>query len=88
MLFRSSHLAITVGKLCSFVIDGTSATARDGRVRFTYTDSTGQLTVLSASGNLHIWDVSASCLGLVDTGDRATLSATFTVSPKQTITSP
>jgi hypothetical protein len=30
----------------------------------------------------------AGCLGLVNTGDRATLGATFTVSPEQAITSP
>jgi hypothetical protein len=83
-----SHLAITVGKTCSFVIDGTSGTASDGQVRFTYTDSTGQLTVLGTSGNLHFWNVSSGCLGLFLTGDRATLSDTFTVSPKQAITSP
>ena len=83
-----SHLAIMVGKTCSFVIDGTSSAASDGWVRFTYTDSTGGLTVLAASGNLHFWNVSAGCLGLFNTGDRAGLSATFTVSPEQAMTSP
>jgi hypothetical protein len=84
-----SHLAITVtGNGCSLVIDGTSATGSDGWVRFTYSDSTGRLTVLATSGNLHYYDVTAGCLGLFDSGDRARLGATFTVTPKQAITSP
>jgi hypothetical protein len=83
-----SHLQISMSFAgCSAVIDGTSGTASDGLVRFTYTDSTGRLTVLAASGNLHFWNVSAGCLGIVNSGDRATLGATFTVSPKQAITS-
>jgi hypothetical protein len=84
-----SHLQIPVsGNGCNFVIASTSGTASDGRVRFTYTDSTGRLTVLADSGNLHFWNVSAGCLGGFNDGDRATLSATYTVSPKQAITSP
>lgn len=76
------------GNGCTAVIDGTSGTASDGRVRFTYADSTGRLTVLATSGNLHFWNVSAGCLGLVNSGDRATLGATYAVGPKQGITSP
>jgi len=84
-----SHIQIMLrGNGCTAVIDGTSDTASDGRVRFTYTDSTGRLTLLAAGGNLHFWNVSAGCLGLVVTGDRATLGGAFTVSPKQAITSP
>jgi hypothetical protein len=33
-------------------------------------------------------NVSAGCLGAFNGGDRTTLGATFTVSPKQAITSP
>jgi hypothetical protein len=84
-----SHLQIPVsGNGCNFVIASTSGTASDGRVRFTYADSTGRLTVLADSGNLHFWNVSAGCLGGFNDGDRATLSATYTVSPEQAITSP
>jgi hypothetical protein len=82
-----SHIQIIVSGVCSAVIDGTGATASDGRLRFTYTDGTGQLTVLATSGNLHFYDVSG-CLGLFNDGDRATLGATYTVSPRQAITSP
>ena len=58
------------------------------RITFRYTDSTGRLTVLTTFGNLHFYDVSDGCLGLFHDGDPATLSATYTVSPKQAITSP
>jgi hypothetical protein len=84
-----SHIQIMMlGNGCNAVIDGTSGTASDGWVPFTYTDSTGRLTVLATGGNLHFWNVSAGCLGLVNSGDRARLGVTFTVSPKQAITSP
>jgi hypothetical protein len=84
-----SHLQIMVlGNGCNAVIDGTSGTASDGQVRFTYTDSIGRLMVLDTSGNLHFWNVSAGCLGLFNSGDRATLGGAFRVSPKQAITSP
>jgi hypothetical protein len=84
-----SHVQIMMsGVGCTAMIDGTSGTASDGQVRFTYTDSTSQLTVLATSGNLRFWNVSAGCLGLVNSGDRATLGGAFTVSPKQAIASP
>ncbi len=84
-----SHLQITASAAgCAFVVDGTSGTAEDGRVVFRYTDSTGQLTVLTTGGNLHVYNVSAGCLGLVNEGDTAVLPATYTVTPKQAITSP
>lgn len=70
---------------CSFVIDGTSGTASDGIVRFAYHESTDRLKI--TGGNLHIYAVQG-CFGLVDTGDPVTVTATFTVSPGQTITSP
>jgi hypothetical protein len=90
-----SHIAITLSDSnspggCRAVVDGTSAAADDGRVMFRYTGSTGQLTVLTTGGNLHYYDVSRGCVAfdMFHDGDPAALSATFTVSPKQAITSP
>lgn len=85
-----SHLQIITGSNvgCTFVTDGTGAAADDGQAAFRYTGSTGQLTVLTTSGNLHIYDVSSGCLGLVNDGNPAALSVTYTVTPKQAITSP
>lgn len=72
---------------CTAVIGGTSGTASDGSVRVRYTNSTGVLQTRAAGGTLHFYNV-RGCAGLVVTGDSATISATSTVSPKQTITSP
>jgi hypothetical protein len=84
-----SHLQIKVSAdgACSFVIDGTSATARDGMLRFTYADSTGRLALLTTGGTLHSYNV-VGCAGLFNPGDPVTIGATFALSPKQTITSP
>jgi hypothetical protein len=83
-----SHLHIVISGCASAVIDGTGASADDGRVTVRYTDSTGRLTVLTTSSNLHFYDVTNSCLGSINDGDTASLSVTYTVSPKQAITSP
>ena len=83
-----SHLQIAFsGTACTAVIDGTSSAASDGTVKVRYTNSTGRLRTRTTGGNLHFYNV-RGCAGLVITGDSATLSATFTVSPKQAITSP
>lgn len=71
---------------CHAVIDGTAATADDGIVKFSYADGTGRLKLLTTGGDLHFYV--RSCAGLIVSGDPATLSATFTMSPAQTITSP
>jgi hypothetical protein len=83
-----SHMRIQVAtNACTAVIDGTSGTAADGTVRFRYNDGTGRLTVLTTGGNLHAFSVSG-CAGIFNNADPVTISATFTLSPKQTITSP
>jgi hypothetical protein len=80
------HATLT-GSGCSAVVDGTGATANNGKVSITYTNSTHKLKVLTTGGNLHIYNVSG-CLGLINSGDASTFTATYTVSPAQTITSP
>jgi hypothetical protein len=70
---------------CSAVIDGTSASADNGKVRVTYRNSTGKLTVLTTGAKLVFYN---STCGGIASGDRATLSASYVVTPKQTITSP
>jgi hypothetical protein len=39
-------------------------------------------------GNLHVWNVTGQCLGAIGTGDPVTAVGTYTISPRQTITSP
>jgi hypothetical protein len=72
---------------CSATLDGTAAGAHNGKVKVTYTTSTGKLAILTSGGNLHDWAVSG-CLGLENNGDPQQASGTTTVAPKQTITSP
>lgn len=86
---RISHLHIALAGTggCSAVIDGTGASADDGQVVFRYADSTGRLTVLATGSNLHFYHVSG-CLDLFKSGDSATFSIIYTVTPKQAITSP
>ena len=75
------------GPLCSATVDGSSATANDGTVRAHYKNATGKLTVLTTGGNLHIYNVSG-CFGLINSGDTATFSGSYTITPKQAISSP
>jgi hypothetical protein len=75
------------GTGCSATVDGTGATANNGKVSATYTNSTGVLKVLTTGGNLHVYNVSG-CAGLINSGDPTTFSGSYTISPKQTITSP
>jgi hypothetical protein len=75
------------GPLCSATVDGTSAGANNGMVRAHYKNSTGKLTVLATGGNLHIYNVSG-CFGLINSGDTATFSGSYAISPKQAISSP
>ena len=83
-----SHLQMKLSFTgCTAVIDGTSGTASDGSVKVRYTNSTGVLRTRTTGGTLHFYNV-RGCAGLVVTGDSATISATYTLSPKQTITSP
>jgi hypothetical protein len=72
---------------CSLVIDGTSATAHNGTVNVTFTNSTSQLKVLTTGSTLHIFNVSG-CFGLVRNGDGATFAGTYSITPPQTVTSP
>jgi hypothetical protein len=84
-----SHAQLKLaGPSCRAVIDGTSGTASDGTIRFTYTTSTATLTVLPNGGNLHFYNPSGGCGGLFTGGDPATISGKLSVRPKQTITSP
>jgi hypothetical protein len=71
---------------CSASITGPGE-AVTGRVAFSYANATGKLTVEAAGGTLQIANVSG-CLGLLNDGDPATISTTYTVTPMQTITSP
>jgi len=72
------------GSGCSATVAGTTATST-GTVTGTYTNSSGILK--GSGGNLHIFGVNG-CFGLIANGDASTFSASYTITPKQTITSP
>jgi hypothetical protein len=85
-----SHLQIaatTSFTPCTAVIKGTSGTAPDGVMPVSYTSKTGILKVLPTGGNLHWYHVH-NCAGIFRNGDAATLSASYVISPRQTVTSP
>jgi hypothetical protein len=71
---------------CRATVAGASATTA-GKMKATFTNSTGKMKVLSTGGTLHIWNVQG-CLGLVHDGDAATFAGAYTITPKQVITSP
>ncbi len=75
------------GISCSAVVDGTSSGADNGQVTDTFTNSTNRMNLLTTGGNLHLFNVSG-CSGLFNSGDAVTLSASYTLSPSQVITSP
>ena len=69
------------------MIKATSGTAPDGVVPVSYASKTGILKILPTGGNLHRYHVH-NCAGIIRNGDAATLSASYTISPRQAITSP
>lgn len=79
------HATLT-GPSCSAVVDGTGVSANNGKVTATYTNSTGKLATTGA-GNLHIYNVNG-CAGLINSGDGSSFKGSYTITPKQTITSP
>lgn len=74
------------GPSCSANVAGATATAK-GKVKVTYTNGTGKLKVLATGGNLHVFNV-VGCAGLINSGDATQFTGTYTVTPKQKITSP
>jgi hypothetical protein len=54
----------------------------------TYTNSTHKLTTLAAGSNMHVWNVSSGCAGLINSGDPTAMKGSSTLTPAQKITSP
>jgi hypothetical protein len=83
------ELSVVVPEVgCTAVINGTGGTAPDGAVPVSYTGKTGTLKILQSGGDLHWYHVARHCAGIVNSGDAATLAASYTISPRQAITSP
>jgi hypothetical protein len=77
------HLNLTGA--CTAAIDGTSATADNGKISYSYTNSSRWLD--AGKSSLHFYNVHG-CGGSINSGDAAGFGVTYTVSPTQTITSP
>jgi hypothetical protein len=71
------------GSGCTATVAGTKASSK-GTTTGTYTNSTHTLKV--SGGNLHVWNVSAGCLGLIKSGDPSTFTGSYKITPPQTIT--
>lgn len=83
------HLALSDPTAhCSAKVDGTAANAHDGKITVTYANKTGKLTTLTTHGNLHLYDASTACEGVIANGNAMAISTTYKVSRKQTITGP
>ena len=83
------HISFAVPAIgCTAIVDGTKATANNGSVVVTYTNKTAQLAILKAGTKLHLFSVAKACAGVVKNGDLSAIVATYSVTPKQKITSP
>jgi hypothetical protein len=71
---------------CSATIDGTSATAHNGKVKGKFHNVGSKLKILAGGGNLHLYNV--NCFGVINNNDSVNFTTTYKVSPAQTITSP
>ena len=89
MTITKMHGSFSVAALsCSATIDGTKATAHNGMVTATFTNSTDTLTVLTTGGNLHLYNPSSGCTTAVSNGDSVNFTGGYKLSPAQKITSP
>jgi hypothetical protein len=55
-------------------------------LKATYGDTGGKLKVHAKGGNLHLYHV--NCFGVINNGDSVNFTTTYTLTPKQVITSP
>jgi hypothetical protein len=72
---------------CFADIDGTTLTT-GGIIKGEYANSTHKLQIITSGSTLQLYNASSGCLGLFNNGDPMTISGTYTITPKQAITSP
>jgi len=78
-------LTITSPISCSAVINGTSATANNGKVTATFTNATNTLKVLTKGSNLHLYNDTCP---VTASGDAVNFTASYKFTPAQHIHSP
>jgi len=84
---RGIHLAYSSAGTpgCSGIVDGTSATADNGTIRFRYHNATHTLT-FTRGGTLHVYH--NTCPPPWHNGDQLAFGGSYTLSPAQAITRP
>jgi hypothetical protein len=83
------HAVLTgTNNTCKATVDGTGASAFNGKVKITHSNSAPAKLKVTKGINLHSYNVSAGCLGAINSGDPVTYKATYTLNKAQTITSP
>ena len=90
MTVTKIHGTIAVSAIpgCSATIDGTGATAKNGMVKATFSNKTNTLTVSAKGGNLHLYNPTSACNGVVGNKDAVNFTGAYKFGAKQTITSP
>jgi hypothetical protein len=73
------------GNGCNATVAGATSTST-GTTNGNYSNKTHILT--ASGGNLHVYNVSAGCLGLINSGDATSFVGKYAISPAQHITSP
>lgn len=83
------HAVLTgTNNTCKATVDGTGATAFNGKVQIKHSNSAANKLKVTKGINLHSYNVSAGCLGAIKSGDAVTYKAVYTLNKAQTITSP
>jgi len=83
------HAKLTgTNNTCTAVVDGTGATAFNGKVAISHSNSALTKLKVTKGINLHTYNVSSGCLGAINSGDTVTFKTTYTLNHGQTITSP
>ena len=89
MTITKIHGTISVAAInCKATIDGTGGAAHNGMVKATFTNGTNTLKMLATGGNLHIYNPSSGCNGVIGNKDAVNWTGGYKFSVKQTITSP
>ncbi len=83
------HATLTgTNNTCKATVDGTTATAHNGKVQIKHSNSTATTLKVTKSISLHAFNPTSGCLGAINNGDAVNFVATYTLNKAQTITSP
>lgn len=83
------HAVLTgTNNTCKATVDGTGASANNGQVAISHSNSAATKLKITKGINLHSYNATAGCLGAINSGDPVTFKTTYTLNKAQTITSP